>query len=109
MEIYGGQQSEAPYAISNKPVDVVKRLVPIHNFSRNVKIDNWITNYGRRVKTKQLSLVRTLKRYRYPVYSKKSKIKKYALVCSSFRINLLLLMYRAQTKILRNLTTLTIK
>lgn len=61
MEIYAGQQPEGPYGISNKPVDMVKRLVtPIHNSGRNVTIDNWFTSCD--LVEKKLSLVGTLKK-----------------------------------------------
>ncbi|KAJ8948611.1 hypothetical protein NQ314_008374 [Rhamnusium bicolor] len=44
-ELYAGRQPEKDYSISNKPSDVVKRLVtPIYNTGRNITADNWFTD-----------------------------------------------------------------
>ncbi|KAJ8953375.1 hypothetical protein NQ318_023492 [Aromia moschata] len=45
IEIYCGKQPEGPYAVSNTPTDIVKRLItPIANSGRNLTIGNWYTN-----------------------------------------------------------------
>lgn len=45
LEIYCGKQPDGPFAASNSPTDIVKRLVtPIENSSRNLTIDNWYTS-----------------------------------------------------------------
>nr|XP_026490968.1 piggyBac transposable element-derived protein 4-like [Vanessa tameamea] len=46
LEIYAGKQPSGPYSVSNKPFDVVNRLVlPISKTHRNVTFDNWFTSY----------------------------------------------------------------
>ncbi|CAB3223383.1 unnamed protein product [Arctia plantaginis] len=41
-----GKQPDGPYIVSNKPFDVVNRLVlPISKTGRNVTFDNWFTSY----------------------------------------------------------------
>lgn len=46
LEIYAGKQPEGPFSLSNKPFDVVNRLVqPISKTGRNVTFDNWFTSY----------------------------------------------------------------
>ncbi|CAG9575734.1 unnamed protein product [Danaus chrysippus] len=46
LEIYAGKQPEGPFFVSNKPFDVVNRLVfPISKTGRNVTFDNWFTSY----------------------------------------------------------------
>lgn len=45
LEIYCGQQPEGPYRVSNKPADIVKRLVePLEGSNRNITTDNWYTS-----------------------------------------------------------------
>ncbi|KAH9642691.1 hypothetical protein HF086_014388 [Spodoptera exigua] len=46
LEIYAGKQPEGPFFVSNKPFDVVNRLVlPISKTGHNVTFDNWFTSY----------------------------------------------------------------
>lgn len=46
LEIYLGEQPQGPYKVSNKPHDVVDRLVtPISQSGRNITMDNWFTSY----------------------------------------------------------------
>ncbi|CAH2101100.1 unnamed protein product [Euphydryas editha] len=46
LEIYPGKQPEGPFSISNKPFDVVDRIVqPITRTNQNVTFDNWFTSY----------------------------------------------------------------
>jgi len=47
LELYCGKQLVGPYGInSNKPTDIVKRLVePIKNSNRNLTTDNYYTSY----------------------------------------------------------------
>ncbi|XP_039291956.1 piggyBac transposable element-derived protein 4-like [Nilaparvata lugens] len=45
MEIYAGKQPAGPYCLSNKPTDVVRRMVePIVGTGRNITADNWFTD-----------------------------------------------------------------
>lgn len=46
LEIYAGKQPDGPYSSSNKPFDIVDRIVqPISKTNRNVTFDNWFTSY----------------------------------------------------------------
>lgn len=46
FELYCGVQRDGPYKTSNKPFDIVKRLVePIKKTHRNVTTDNYYTSY----------------------------------------------------------------
>ncbi|XP_045450966.1 piggyBac transposable element-derived protein 4-like [Melitaea cinxia] len=46
LELYAGTQPPGPYNKSNKPLDVVDKLVqPISQSSRNITFDNWFTSY----------------------------------------------------------------
>ena len=46
LEIYCGKQPDGPYSVSNKPADIVKRLVePSKGKNRNLTTDNWYTSY----------------------------------------------------------------
>lgn len=46
MEIYAGKQPSGPYQTSNKPFDVVDRIVqPVSKSCRNITFDNWFTSY----------------------------------------------------------------
>ncbi|XP_045449984.1 piggyBac transposable element-derived protein 4-like [Melitaea cinxia] len=46
LELYAGTQPPGPYNKSNKPFDVVDKLVqPISQSSRNITFDNWFTSY----------------------------------------------------------------
>ncbi|XP_054713571.1 piggyBac transposable element-derived protein 4-like [Uloborus diversus] len=61
MEIYCGKNSNK----SNKPIDVVKRLVePLYNTGRNVTTDNWYTSYplAKDLISKNLTIVGTLRK-----------------------------------------------
>lgn len=47
MEVYVGTQPEGPFQLSNKPEDLVLRLIaPIAGTNRNVTFDNWFTSYS---------------------------------------------------------------
>lgn len=46
LEVYVGVQPDGPYSLSNKPFDVVNRLVaPVSGTGRNITFDNWFTSY----------------------------------------------------------------
>lgn len=46
FEIYCGKQKPGPYEISNKPMDIVKRLVePLKHTNRNVTTDNYYSSF----------------------------------------------------------------
>lgn len=46
LEIYPGKQPAGPFTASNKPFDVVNRIVgPISKSNRNLTFDNWFTSY----------------------------------------------------------------
>lgn len=46
LEVYAGKQPEGPFCLSNKPDDIVARLVePIRGSHRNVTFDNWFASY----------------------------------------------------------------
>lgn len=46
LEVYAGKQPPGLYGISNKPFDVVERLIqPVSGSHRNVTFDNWFTGY----------------------------------------------------------------
>lgn len=65
LEIYCGLQPNGPYAVSNSPLDVVKRLVtPIENSRRNITTDNYYTSIPLAdfLLQKKLTLVGTLKK-----------------------------------------------
>lgn len=66
MEIYLGKQpDESPYKLSNKPDDVVLRLVrSIDNSGRNVTADNWFTSVPlvNQLLKKKLSYVGTIRK-----------------------------------------------
>lgn len=65
LEIYAGEQPEGPYKFSNKPHDVVDRLVkPISGSGRNITMDNWFTSYPtfeHLLKNHKLTAVGTMK------------------------------------------------
>ncbi|KAA5585724.1 hypothetical protein F3G61_32635, partial [Pseudomonas aeruginosa] len=43
---YAGKQPSGPYAVSNRPFEVVERLIqPVARSHRNVTFDNWFTGY----------------------------------------------------------------
>ncbi|KAJ8932105.1 hypothetical protein NQ318_022242 [Aromia moschata] len=65
IEIYCGKQPEGPYAVSNTPTDIVKRLItPIANSGRNLTIGNWFTNIplADELLDKKITVVGTLKK-----------------------------------------------
>lgn len=46
LEIYAGKQPNGEFEVSNKPADVVKRLIqPIEGSGRNLTADNWFTDF----------------------------------------------------------------
>lgn len=46
MEIYAGVQPEGQFKVSNRPEDIVKRLMkPLFKSGRNLTTDNWYTSY----------------------------------------------------------------
>nr|BAD07480.1 putative transposase yabusame-W [Bombyx mori] len=46
LEVYAGKQPSGPYAVSNRPFEVVERLIqPVARSHRNVTFDNWFTGY----------------------------------------------------------------
>ncbi|CAH1973367.1 unnamed protein product [Acanthoscelides obtectus] len=46
LEIYCGQQRDGPFQTSNKPFDIVRRLVdPLKNSKRNLTTDNYYRSY----------------------------------------------------------------
>lgn len=46
LEIYAGKQPDGPFSVSNKPLDVVNRIVsPVSKTHRNLTFDNWFTSY----------------------------------------------------------------
>ncbi|XP_045482051.1 uncharacterized protein LOC123686113 [Harmonia axyridis] len=60
MEIYAGTQPEGPFHVSNKHVDVVKRIAaPLFGSGRNITADNWFTDFNliHELKTRKLSYV----------------------------------------------------
>ncbi|XP_039298345.1 uncharacterized protein LOC120354770 [Nilaparvata lugens] len=65
MEIYAGKQPAGPYCLSNKPTDVVRRMVePIVGTGRNITADNWFTDVDLvdELRKKKLSYVGTLRK-----------------------------------------------
>lgn len=45
LEIYPGAQPHGPYQLSNRPTDVVKRMIePLRNTKRNITMDNWFSS-----------------------------------------------------------------
>ncbi|XP_045455088.1 piggyBac transposable element-derived protein 4-like [Melitaea cinxia] len=66
MEIYAGEQPDGPYKVSNKPHDIVDRIVqPISQTGRNVTMDNWFTSHPTfeyLLKNHKLTAVGTMKR-----------------------------------------------
>lgn len=79
MEIYAGKQPDGPFQVSNKPVDVVQRLVaPLRNSSRNVTADNWFSdiNLLRILRNEYgLSYVGTLKKNKWQIPKELKQIK----------------------------------
>ncbi|XP_030752697.1 piggyBac transposable element-derived protein 4-like [Sitophilus oryzae] len=46
FEMYCGKQTDGPYVVSNKPTDIVKRLIDrLKNTNRNLTMDNYYTSY----------------------------------------------------------------
>lgn len=65
LEIYCGKQMPGPYLKSNKPDDIVKRLVePIKGSKRNITTDNYYTSYtlAKDLLEKGLTLLGTMKK-----------------------------------------------
>nr|XP_022901780.1 piggyBac transposable element-derived protein 4-like [Onthophagus taurus] len=47
LEVYVGLQPEGPFRKSNKPEDIVLRLIePVTRTGRNITFDNWFTSYS---------------------------------------------------------------
>jgi len=64
IEIYCGKQPEGPYALSNAPTEIVKRLIPpIENSNRNLTTDNYYTSMplAEELLRKNITLLGTLK------------------------------------------------
>lgn len=65
IEIYAGKQPEGPFFVSNKPSDVVKRMVePIYGSGRNITADNWFSDMDLvdYLKGKKISYVGTVRK-----------------------------------------------
>jgi len=65
LEIYCGKQPDGPFACSNTPTDIVKRLVSlIENSNRNLTIDNWYTSVplADYLLTKKITVLGTIKK-----------------------------------------------
>ncbi|CAH2321338.1 Hypothetical predicted protein [Pelobates cultripes] len=65
LEIYAGNQPDGPFDISNKPTDVVKRMIaPLRGSDRNLTADNWFTalDFVEELKEMKLSYVGTVKK-----------------------------------------------
>ena len=65
LEIYCGKQPDGPYSVSNKPADIVKRLVePSKGKNRNLTTDNWYTSYplAKELLKNKITLVGTLRK-----------------------------------------------
>lgn len=64
LEIYAGKQPDGPYNISNKPTDVVKRLVQPLGVGRNITADNWFTDLRlvHELKAQKLTYVGSIKK-----------------------------------------------
>lgn len=65
LEIYCGKQPDGPFAASNSPTDVVKRLItPIEGSNRNLTIDNWYTSVplADYLLTKRITVLGTMKK-----------------------------------------------
>lgn len=64
FEIYAGKQPEGPFNLSNKVVDVTKRLIsPIFDYKCNVTMDNYFTNLNTSLEllSKKITTVGTMK------------------------------------------------
>ncbi|XP_071052964.1 piggyBac transposable element-derived protein 4-like [Onthophagus taurus] len=65
FEIYCRKQPDGPFSVSNKPMDIVKRLVStILNSNRNVTVDNYYSSYQLAIYLKEngLSFIATMKK-----------------------------------------------
>lgn len=65
MEIYAGKQPDGPFNLSNKPADIVRRLIhPIIGTGRNLTADNWFTDFDivEELRQKRISFVGTVKK-----------------------------------------------
>jgi len=73
LEIYVEKQPNgSPFAFSNKPVDVVRRLcAPIRNTGRNITMNNWFSDIllAEELVDAKLSMVGTLKKKIIPILS----------------------------------------
>lgn len=78
LEVYAGKQPEGPFQVSNKPEDVVKRLLePLYNTGRNITTDNWFSSIDLMLylRDKNLSFVGTLKKINRKYHQNWSKRK----------------------------------
>lgn len=65
IEVYCGKQPDGPFHASNKPLDIVERLVlPFADSNRNLTTDNWYTCYplGLSLLKKGITIVGTLRK-----------------------------------------------
>ncbi|XP_039276182.1 uncharacterized protein LOC120350035 [Nilaparvata lugens] len=65
LEVYCGKQPPGPYEVSNKPEDIVKRLVvPIEKSNKNLTTDNWYTSIPlvEDMLAKDITMIGTLKK-----------------------------------------------
>lgn len=65
LEVYCGKQPPGPYEVSNKPEDIVKRLVvPIEKSNKNLTTDNWYTSIPlvEDMLSKKITMIGTLKK-----------------------------------------------
>lgn len=65
LEVYVGTQPEGPFKVSNRPVDVVKRLAqPLYGSGRNITADNWFSDISLidHLKEKKLTYVGTVRK-----------------------------------------------
>lgn len=65
LEVYVGVQPDGPMRTSNKPYDLVTRLVdPLSGTKRNITTDNWFTSLPLAVdllEQKQITLIGTMR------------------------------------------------
>ncbi|XP_071042565.1 piggyBac transposable element-derived protein 4-like [Parasteatoda tepidariorum] len=65
MEIYAGIQPEGQFRSSNRPIDIVKRLMqPLYKTGRNLTTNNWYTSYplAKDLLNEKITLVGTLRK-----------------------------------------------
>lgn len=88
LEIYAGKQPTGPFAASNKPYDVVNRIVqPISKSNRNLTFDNWFTSYElvqNLLKEHKLTSVGTLRKNKRQIPPEFTKTRNVELLSSRF-------------------------